>query len=70
MKTVLPPISTKSLTVADVDQLTQTTREAMLAALISLGESPLGQKATLPAVTVKEEDRARMAMASGSSVRN
>lgn len=70
MKIVLPPIPTKSLTAADVDELTRTTREAMLAALKSLAESPLGQKATLLAVTAKEEDRARVAMASGTGVRN
>lgn len=42
----------------------------MLAALISLAESPLGQKATLPAVTAKEETHVRVAMASGSGMRN
>lgn len=46
---VLPPIPTKSLTVDDVEELTRTTREAMLAALISLAESPLGQKARIHA---------------------
>ncbi|MCJ1425978.1 1-acylglycerol-3-phosphate O-acyltransferase [Sticta canariensis] len=67
---VLPPISTKSLTVADVEELTRTTREAMLAALISLTESPIGQKATLPVVTAKEGNLNRVAMASGSGMRN
>ncbi len=43
---VLPPISTKKLTAADVDDLTRNTREIMLTALISLTESPMGQKAT------------------------
>lgn len=70
MKTVLPPISTKSLTVADVEELTRTTREAMLAALISLTESPMGQKATLPVVTAKKDNRAPVAMAIGSGVRH
>ena len=70
MKTVLPPISTKVLTVADVEELTRTTREAMLSALISLTESPMGQKATLPVVAAKEGNRTRVAMASGSSMRN
>lgn len=55
---VLPPIPTKSLTAADVDDLTRTTRDAMLNALISVTESPLGQKATSPLVSSKEEARA------------
>ncbi|KAN0082285.1 hypothetical protein V8E54_003583 [Elaphomyces granulatus] len=33
---ILPPISTKGLTVADVDQLAQKTRESMLATLIEM----------------------------------
>lgn len=42
---VLPPISTKNLTPADVDDLTRSTRERMLAAIVSLSESPFNQKA-------------------------
>lgn len=42
---VLPPISTKSLTAADVDDLTRSTRERMLAEIVSLSESPINQKA-------------------------
>lgn len=43
---VLPPISTKNLTTADVDDLTRSTRERMLAAIVSLSESPFNQKAS------------------------
>lgn len=43
---VLPPISTKNLTPADVDDLTRSTREHMLAAIISLSEPPYNQKAS------------------------
>lgn len=43
---VLPPIPTKGLTPADVDDLTRSTRERMLAAIISLSESPFNQKAS------------------------
>lgn len=59
--TVLPPIPTKSLTAADVDDLTRTTRDAMLDALVSVTESPVGQKATQPLVSSKEETRAMKA---------
>ena len=37
------------------------TRDKMLAELISLTESPLGQKATEPMVTSEEEHSAKMA---------
>ncbi|KAL8792739.1 MAG: hypothetical protein Q9195_004626 [Heterodermia aff. obscurata] len=61
--TVLPPISTQGLTPADVDELTRTTREKMLAALIALTETPMGQKAaTAEEVLPGEEDLARLAM--------
>ena len=67
--TVLPPISTAHLTAADVEELTRTTREKMLKALIAITESPLGQKATKAAVDAREEDPAGratpVAMASG-----
>ena len=36
MRAVLPPISTKGLTPADVDDLTKNTRDAMLKALVEL----------------------------------
>lgn len=66
---VLPPISTAHLTAADVEELTRTTREKMLKALVAITESPLGQKATKAAVGAGEEDAARLAtpvaMASG-----
>lgn len=42
---VLPPISTRTLTPADVDELTRSTRESMLAAIVSLSESSFNQKA-------------------------
>ena len=60
---VLPPIPTKSLTAADVDDLTRTTRDAMLNALISVTESPMGQKATQPFVSSKDENQALKATA-------
>lgn len=44
---VLPPIPTDNLTAADVDQLTQYTRDLMLKALIKLTESPRGQQSAL-----------------------
>lgn len=43
---VLPPISTKGLTPADVDDLTRSTRERMLAAIVSLSESQFNQNAS------------------------
>ena len=61
--TVLPPISTRGLTAADVDELTRTTREKMLAELIALTETPMGQKAAKEEeVLPGEEDLARLAM--------
>lgn len=61
--TVLPPISTTGLTPADVDELTRTTRDTMLKELITLTETPLGQKAArAEEVQVGEEDLARLAM--------
>ncbi len=58
---VLPPIPTKCLTSADVEELTRSTRDRMLAELISLTESPMGHKATKPLVSSEEEQSARMA---------
>lgn len=63
--TVLPPIPTTHLTAADVEELTRTTRESMLKELVTLTESPLGQKATRAYVGAGEEDLARLAMTSG-----
>ena len=67
---VLPPIPTSHLNASDVETLTRTTREKMLKELITLTESPMGQKATLPHVEAGEEDLARLAtrtaMASGA----
>ena len=61
--TVLPPISTQGLTAADVDELTRTTREKMLAELVSLTETPMGQKAAKAEIVQPgEEDLARLAM--------
>lgn len=61
--TVLKPISTQGLTAADVEELTRTTREKMLAELIALTETPLGQKAARAEVVQPgEEDLARLAM--------
>ncbi|MCJ1374234.1 1-acylglycerol-3-phosphate O-acyltransferase [Loxospora ochrophaea] len=45
---VLPPISTKGLTVADVEDLTRTTRDLMLKELMELTASPMGQKVAVP----------------------
>jgi hypothetical protein len=51
------------LTPADVDELTRTTREAMLKELVALTESPLGQKAAkAEEVRPGEEDLAKLAM--------
>ena len=50
MHTVLPPIPTKSLTSADVEELTRSTREKMLKELMSLTESEVGQKAAKPLI--------------------
>ena len=60
---VLPPVSTQGLTAADVDELTRTTREKMLEALVALTETPMGQKAAKAEVVQPgEEDLARLAM--------
>jgi len=48
--TVLPPIPTDNLTPADVDELTKYTRDVMLRALVTLTNSPLGQRAANPAL--------------------
>lgn len=45
-RVVLKPIPTAHLKAADVDELTQTTRELMLKELVALTESPAGQRAT------------------------
>ena len=45
---VLPPISTKGLTPADVDDLARTTRDLMLRELQALTETPAGQAAQYP----------------------
>ncbi|CAF9928475.1 MAG: 1-acylglycerol-3-phosphate O-acyltransferase [Heterodermia speciosa] len=59
---VLPPISTRGLTPADVDELTRTTREKMLAELIALTDTPMGQKAAKAEVVLPgEEDLALLA---------
>ncbi|KAL8827006.1 MAG: hypothetical protein Q9191_003451 [Dirinaria sp. TL-2023a] len=59
---VLPPIPTVGLTPADVEELTRTTRDAMLRELETLTASPLGQKAAkAAAVQPGEEDLARLA---------
>lgn len=59
--TVLPPIPTKTLTSADVEELTRMTRDKMLAELINLTQSPLGQKAAKPLVYSEEKHLARRA---------
>ncbi len=59
--TVLPPIPTKCLISADVEELTRTTRDKMLAELINLTESPLGQKAAKPLASSEEELSVRRA---------
>ncbi|KAM0800992.1 1-acyl-sn-glycerol-3-phosphate-acyltransferase-like protein [Usnea florida] len=56
---VLPPIPTSHLTASDVETLTSTTRENMLKELITLTESPMGQKATSPHVEVTEGNSVR-----------
>ncbi|KAL9129587.1 MAG: hypothetical protein Q9217_002007 [Psora testacea] len=61
---VLPPIQTKGLTTADVDTLTSETRELMLAELIALTNSPLGQKATKADPAAAEEDLAQLVSSS------
>jgi len=58
---VLPPIPTAHLTAADVEELTQNTRENMLTELVKLTESPLGQMATKAHVGAAEEDLAELA---------
>lgn len=67
---VLPPIPTSHLSASDVETLTRTTRENMLKELITLTESPMGQKATSPHLEAGEETSVqpkatRTAMASG-----
>jgi len=63
---VLPPIPTTSLTDSDVESLTRSTRASMLKELVTLTESPLGQKATKAHVGVAEEDLAELATATAS----
>lgn len=57
---VLPPIPTSHLSAQDVQTLAHTTRELMMAELIELTESPLGQKATKASVENGEEDLAEL----------
>lgn len=63
---VLPPIPTTHLTDSDVESLTRSTRASMLKELVTLTESPLGQKATKAHVGVAEEDLAELATATAS----
>ena len=70
LTTVLPPIPTSHLTASDVETLTRTKRENMLKELITLTESPMGQKATSPHLEAGEKNlvrtkATRTAMASG-----
>ncbi|KAK0511726.1 hypothetical protein JMJ35_006299 [Cladonia borealis] len=58
---VLKPIPTTHLKAADVDDLTKSTRDLMLKELITLTESPLGQKATKAEISPGEEDLAQLA---------
>ena len=60
---VLKPIPTSHLKAADVDELTKTTRDLMLKELITLTESPLGQKTAKAETTAGEEDLAQLATA-------
>lgn len=53
---VLPPISTKGLTSADVDDLTSRTRDAMVTELITLTEIARGQNIAVSAVRAKVLD--------------
>lgn len=46
---MLDPIPTDNLTAADVDELTRTTREAMLAELLRLSEKVKGRPMPVPA---------------------
>ncbi|CAM1505242.1 Fc.00g108790.m01.CDS01 [Cosmosporella sp. VM-42] len=46
---VLDPIPTKNLTAADVDDLTRTTRDLMLAELLTLSEKAQGRRMPVPA---------------------
>lgn len=46
---VLDPIPTESLTAADVDELTSTTRENMLRELVALSEKAQGRPMAMPA---------------------
>lgn len=61
MHLVLKPIPTTHLKAADVDDLTKTTRDLMLKELITLTESPLGQKAAKAEIGAGEEDLAQLA---------
>ena len=63
MHLVLKPIPTTHLKAADVDELTKTTRDLMLKELITLTESPLGQKAAKAEISAGEEDLAQLATA-------
>ena len=65
---VLPPIETKGLTAADVDRLTNETREVMLRELIALTETPAGRKAaSADPSAAAEEDLADLVSASKAS---
>ncbi|KAI9672607.1 MAG: 1-acylglycerol-3-phosphate O-acyltransferase [Alyxoria varia] len=46
---ILPPISTKNMTAADVDDLTRRTQENMLAELVSFTKATRGQQAAIAA---------------------
>lgn len=48
IKIVLPPIETKNLTSADVDQLTQSTRDSMLKTILEMAESQENQVESRP----------------------
>jgi hypothetical protein len=48
---VLPPIPTKNLTAADVDDLAKRTREAMLEELVRITERARGEGVKMGAVT-------------------
>ena len=61
---VLPPIPTRGLTAADVDNLTKTTRDKMLSELVELTELARGQ-----AVAVGEEQAQKLDSQHGTSKR-
>lgn len=46
---MLEPIPTEGLTTADVDELTRTTREAMLKVLVAISEKAQGRPMAMPA---------------------